>query len=172
MDKPIISKTKNTFPFQHWTVKEAPIADRIKQPIYTVSSQIFSKNLFDLCCIYNYTIYILPMPPRMLELLNLSSHVVSISRVRVLRHFRIRVAVWNIKIWTIISTNIYPCFFIIIIFSNILSIPADVEGGCARNVEYITCRSSWGVEHWSRGTGLRPDMETDFAVKNNVVLYC
>ena len=111
MDKPIISKTKNTFPFQYWTVKEAPIADRIKQPIYIVSSQIFSKKLFDLCRIYSYTIYILPMPPRMLELLNLSAHVVSISRVRVLRHFRIRVAVWNIKIWTIISTNIYPCWY-------------------------------------------------------------
>ena len=104
---------------------------------------------------------------------NFSAHVVSISRVRVLRHFRIRVALWNLKnILTIIFTTIYHLSrFFILKNKNILSIPADVEGGCVRNVEYITCRSSWGVEHWSRGTGLRPDMGTDFAVKRNVELY-
>ena len=58
--------------------------------------------------------------------------------------------------------------------SETLFVPDDAAGGCALNVEYITCRSScWGVEHWSRGTGLRPASGTDLPTNGNkyVMLY-
>ena len=47
----------------------------------------------------------------------------------------------------------------------IFHLPAEVEGGWVLKVEYMTWRSSWGVEHWSRGTGLRPAIGTDLARK-------
>ena len=49
-------------------------------------------------------------------------------------------------------------------------LPAEVEGGWARNVEYMTWRSNWGVEHWSRGTGLRPAIGTDLAITRSQFL--
>ena len=52
-------------------------------------------------------------------------------------------------------------------FDNIdFHLPAEVEGGWVLNVEYMTWRSSWGVEHWSRGTGLRPAIGTDLAERS------